>query len=498
MAEIPLIDVFAGPGGLNEGFSSLSDVQGRPIFRASGSYESDPVACETLALRAAVRAARRTTGAFPADYYRALRGEIPLAQLYASAEFRPFLKEAKGEVHRVELGVGTRDLTDPLIDEDLSAVNRGDTPWVLIGGPPCQAYSLAGRSRRKGDPSFATDSRHVLYREYLHIIRRFRPAVFVMENVKGMLSSEHDGGKVFQRILEDLAAPTGGLSYSIKSLVKASAGEITDPSEYVIRSEEYGIPQKRHRVILLGIRSDIVVNERLSLVPHGKSVTVDAAIGGLPRVRASLRPTSSDTPEAWRLALNKARAYAGMKPLSRVYTPSTGGHFVRAASDCAPSDQLTRWFHDPNIGGVVQHQGRGHMEQDLIRYAYLAQMGVREGRSLRLSDLPEDLLPKHKSAAAAGSPFADRFRVQIADDSSSTIVSHIAKDGHYYIHPDPKQMRSLTVREAARLQTFPDNYLFVGSRTHQYHQVGNAVPPLLARQVGEVVARLLGHDVGAD
>ena len=130
---------------------------------------------------------------------------------------------------------------------------------------------------------------------------------------------------------------------------------------------------------------------------------------------------------------------------------------------------------------------------DLYRYFYAACFAQVEGQSPKLEDFPTDLLPAHKNAkrAANGSPlFVDRFRVQLSDKPATTVTSHISKDGHYYIYPDPEQCRSLTVREAARLQTFPDNYFFCGPRTSQYVQVGNAVPPLLARQIAGIV-----HDV---
>ena len=132
------------------------------------------------------------------------------------------------------------------------------------------------------------------------------------------------------------------------------------------------------------------------------------------------------------------------------------------------------------------------MEMDLARYAYLATLAAH-GEAPRVADFPKDLRPKHKNLDVAGTPFTDRFKVQVWGKPSSTVVSHISKDGHYYIHPDADQMRSLTVREAARLQTFPDDYWFHGPRTMQFHQVGNAVPPLLALKIAERVADLLGQ-----
>jgi DNA (cytosine-5)-methyltransferase 1 len=168
---------------------------------------------------------------------------------------------------------------------------------------------------------------------------------------------------------------------------------------------------------------------------------------------------------------------------------SSGGKFIQ--SDMSMDEPLAAWYLDPNIGGVTLHETRSHMEPDLHRYLFASSFAREEMRSPKLRDFPQVLLPRHENVNSESTPFLDRFRVQLRNQPSTTIVSHIAKDGHYYIHPEPSQCRSLTVREAARLQTFPDNYFFEGNRTQQYHQVGNAVPPLLARKIAEIVLRLL-------
>jgi DNA (cytosine-5)-methyltransferase 1 len=147
---------------------------------------------------------------------------------------------------------------------------------------------------------------------------------------------------------------------------------------------------------------------------------------------------------------------------------------------------------DAKLKGVCNHATRSHIRADLHRYFFVSAFGLVHGRSPLLNDFPRALLPDHENVAAAlkETKFNDRFRVQVASRPATTITSHISKDGHYFIHPDPAQCRSLTVREAARLQTFPDNYFFEGERTAQYHQVGNAVPPLLAHQIAKIVAEI--------
>jgi DNA (cytosine-5)-methyltransferase 1 len=153
-------------------------------------------------------------------------------------------------------------------------------------------------------------------------------------------------------------------------------------------------------------------------------------------------------------------------------------------------DHLRAWFDDPRLRTTLHHETRGHIPDDLGRYIFSAAWTRAFGRAPKLENFPAFLQPEHRNRATGA--FADRFRTQVAERPSTTVTSHISKDGHYFIHPDPKQCRSLTVREAARLQTFPDNYFFCGPRTKQYHQVGNAVPPYLAYQIGQALLRLVG------
>lgn len=475
---IPVIDLFAGPGGLNEGFSSVTDAHSEPVFKTAASFEMESNAIATLRLRAAVRSLRRE-GRLPQVYYDFLNGRISRAQLDGDSAFAAALAEATDrEVFQIELGEATRHESDEVIQARVPA----DEPWVLIGGPPCQAYSLAGRSRRRGDETFYEDKKHFLFREYLHILDKFRPTVFVMENVKGLLSSRHSGQNMFDLIHSDLSL---GGDYEIRSLVVDN--KTPQPSDYVIRAENYGVAQRRHRVILLGIRSDSGVRIR-PLKPRSHT-TVDDVLGDLPKVRSWVSPRRSDSVDCWREARNQGREAAGLRSLHSE-PPGLGAAHAPYDSVGARTDAagLREWLVDPELSCLTLHEPRAHMLSDLVRYEYLAVRMRRDKEHPNVQELPQALRPAHKNLSSEKAPFLDRFKVQAGDAPSSTVASHIAKDGHYYIHPDPEQMRSLTVREAARLQSFPDNYFFCGNRTAQYHQVGNAVPPYLARQIGEQVA----------
>ena len=502
---VPVIDLFAGPGGLGEGFSSIVDGRGDQRFEVKVSVEKDEIAHKTLSLRALFRAFRK--GAIPDCYYDYVRGDITRAELFAHRSVPEGARVAASEAKCAELGVTPHKTVDGWISDALG----GAKEWVLIGGPPCQAYSIAGRARlRPTDPiKFENDKRHFLYTEYLRIIREFGPAVFVMENVKGMLTSKHGGSLIFDRILSDLRSPGNGFEYRVRSLVVD--GEVLEPQDFVIESENFGVPQSRHRVILFGIRSDLAASAanllrqpgRFLLKAIGGKVSVKQALAGMPALRSRLskEPDSQEVwlsvvksaPQGmkdWRLPIRTDLEAAMVRAWRKAANhDSFGGRFAEcevALGEAMPED-LRKWFHDPMLGGVLQHETRSHMRSDLHRYMFVACFAAMQKYSPKLQLFPPRLLPLHGNMDADSVPFLDRFRVQLAGEPATTVVSHIAKDGHYYIHFDPSQCRSLTVREAARLQTFPDNYFFEGNRTQQYWQVGNAVPPFLARKVAEVV-----------
>lgn len=515
--EIPVIDLFAGPGGLCEGFTSITDAYGNRRFRVRISVEKDTVAHRTLHLRAIFR--KFTPGQVPDAYYQYVRGEIDRATFLAHPEIRDVAALAAAEAKCAELGVTPVREVDSWIEKAL----QGSSKWVLIGGPPCQAYSLAGRSRMRGNDlaKFESDKRHFLYTEYLRIIDRFEPAVFVMENVKGMLNSQHGGLPIFDRILMDLRQPRLGLRYEIRSLVVQ--GNDLKPSDFVIEADDHGVPQSRHRVILFGIRSDVLASTpeltndpaKFLLKKQSNKISVLEALEGLPLLRSQLS-RGLDSRPAWlkavratpaQLTLWRDEARADVEDVMRSAIDraetlgSVGGRFLpsKFKFHAALPATLRKWYLDERLGGVLQHETRSHMATDLQRYLFAASFADARGYAPNLRQFPPKLLPDHGNVDAASIPFVDRFRVQVARLPSSTVVSHIAKDGHYYIHPDSGQCRSLTVREAARLQTFPDNYFFEGNRTEQYHQVGNAVPPLLSRKIAEVVLSVMdAHQVKSE
>ena len=567
MKTIAAVDLFAGPGGLNEGFSQFASPDVR--FDVRLSIEKDPVACRTLRLRAFYREFRDKP--VPLAFYEYIRGDSgKLKELQALPEWAIADNHVRqwtlGSAHGTAGFVSIQDLHQK-ISRALSGAKRD---WVLLGGPPCQAYSLIGRARMTGigakirvadDPGetekfrkqresvFATDHRHTLYREYLRVVAVHQPAVFVMENVKGILSArvpiggEGENGplkyaRVFEQIQKDLRDPwkalaedpdiaaltalnrefkRGAHAYKLFSFVlesKAALSGLEGP-DFVIRAEKYGVPQTRHRVIVLGVRDDISC-AHLPLTPATSSVSVRQMIEEMPLLRSgissdrdSVEKYGPDSPTSWRAAVKGEI----QKTLEAVEDPKLAKAIRQSLEDAeritcrgsdyvplrelllAVPDALRTLMTDRELGGVIQHHSRSHMASDLARYLYLsasaAKVDAKDQQTPTLDKWPKALLPKHANVRYQDRKrvvdgFVDRFRVQSWDRPASTITSHIQKDGHYFIHPDPAQCRSLTVREAARLQTFPDNYYFEGNRTQQFGQIGNAVPPYLARSVAAI------------
>ena len=493
---IPVIDLFAGPGGLGEGFSSLRDGRGNPVFQIVLSVEKERDAHKTLRLRSYVRKLLQLDGALPVEYMRYMERHDEQS-FEALIGHSPALWEAAGqEALCAELKQGDYTLAETGRERLGACGAERTTPWVLIGGPPCQAYSIVGRARRAHDSELDNDVKQELYKCYLAFIEELKPTVFVMENVKGLLSARHKGEGLFGRICDDMRH----LGYEICSLVTDNP---QSPRDYVVRAEEYGIPQKRHRVILLGIRSEGVA--RPDVLRPKKEIVLQEALAGIPRLRSDFSSRSQDMRSiSWEayvknaaIRLESTEEGAELAAiLDRVVSAELPTK-TRAAAVTGPAGRYDGWYRGRLDGAVlVNHESRSHLASDLDRYLFCAAYAEKYHTPAHIGDFPRALYPNHRNVQnlveGEEMKFADRFRVQLAGAPSTTITSHIAKDGHYYIHPQPEQCRSLTVREAARLQTFPDDYLFEGNRTAQYTQVGNAVPPLLAQQVAKVVSSYLG------
>lgn len=512
-----VVDLFAGPGGLAEGFSSVIS-GGERSFDIALSVEMEPAAHRTLTLRAFTRQFPHRR--LPKAYYRFVAGEISLEELRKKL---PEKWQAASE-EALCLELGPTEATGVVLSRIDEIRERSAGRTVLIGGPPCQAYSLVGRARNAGNEGYVPedDGRHFLYREYIRILERLRPAAFVMENVKGILSSSVAGDQIFERILEDLEN-VGHEEGGYTLLAMTPSGDVVSefsssnpsPRDFVVRAERHGVPQARHRVFVIGLRADVAAridtSEPRTVLESREEVSVRGVIGDLPRLRSGLSrgddeqiwheivfeaaselaelASRRDAPEALKASGKAFRSAKSTIKRSKRPLPRIGLAYDAKALPKNLPNELRNFLVDRKLPVLTHHETRGHMRSDLARYFFASVFAEANGRAARAADFPESLAPDHLSWTTG--KFADRFRVQTWDSPSTTITSHISKDGHYYIHPDPMQCRSLTVREAARLQTFPDNYIFLGNRTQQYVQVGNAVPPFLAKQIAEVLRKVL-------
>lgn len=388
-----VIDLFSGPGGLGEGFSSLN---GGASFNIAVSAEMEASAHKTLTLRAFFRLAQRLGDKRAIDSYYSFCN-------FEDAE-HPSLAHAKlwalasDEARQLELG---NPASDDVLNQIIKSKRLGGDDTVLIGGPPCQAYSHAGRARNKGKTDYvaAKDHRHYLYREYLKVLAKTKPAIFVMENVKGILSSSPGGTPIFHEILKDLTDPVRAIEdkdgpiYAIHSLTtstcfeKGMSPDEIDPRDFIIQAEHYGIPQERHRVILLGVRKD----RKFSVTALQKSspVSVRTAIGRLPRLRSQISPLRDDSPSNWVNAvasngrrLAKDALKADMNLLghrlfevsnnldSRLNNGALRVPVTKKTTDDRKPSAFMESIGDSNLLVWLNHQARSHMPSDLGRYVY--------------------------------------------------------------------------------------------------------------------------------
>jgi len=517
--SIKIIDLFAGPGGLGEGFSAFKTSNGNHPFSIAMSVEKEASAHMTLQLRAFYRKFREEK--IPDEYYEYVKDPAVCSRDELFSLYSEQSNEAISETLDIPRALGTKD-DDHIYSRLLGLKKSHKGPLVVIGGPPCQAYSLSGRSRNAGIKGYLAekDHRHFLYKEYLKVLATIEPDVFIMENVKGILSSRISNEFIFPSIVNDLKTPytilnkTRGKKYHIFALSRKpdDYNNLREPvyndlSAYTVRAEDYGVPQTRHRIILLGISVDLD-DEPDTLRREHCCPSIDTVISGMPHLRSGLSK-AKDNYEEWVKTIsfvgNNINSRTNSREQIRLINNALieasknterGGRFVSSYNIGVKQGYkgpLKDWYHDPMLKGFLNHETRGHIKDDLARYLWsstYAQLNSDRPRpSPKASEFPGFLAPNHKNWASG--KFADRFRVQVQGSPATTITSHISKDGHYFIHYDPSQCRSLTVREVARIQTFPDNYFFEGNRTQQYVQVGNAVPPYLAKQIANIVFSVL-------
>jgi DNA (cytosine-5)-methyltransferase 1 len=495
--NIQFIDLFCGAGGLGEGFKQAG-------FNSAIHIDSDKWAIDTVRLR---------------EIYYQLKSQKKLDTYYES------IKESNGllspelfqDNDSIDMDAVMSKASHLRINESsikslimtIKTSHNNNCSSVIIGGPPCQAYSLAKRSRMRkpliglmGDDlvqakdehktrieKYLTDKRHALFEHYLKIIYDIKPAAFVYENVPGILTAEKKSGKkstdkIINLFNEDLNKKAGGYEFiSVDSPEHSQIplgidDETRNFKDFIVDSSDYGIPQKRKRFILIGIRKDLANNQRCDFREIFHSAVLQYKVTEQVRVKDAIM----DLP-----AINSGQ----------------GNDFFLKGEYGTNSSDYSNELACPDLGGIINHFARKHMASDLDRYRFFAEYADKNKMNATLHTLVEknkSLLPEHESAKDVLSDntekkksarYIDRFKVQLKEKPASTITAHIAKDGHAFIHPSIEQNRSLTVREAARLQSFPDDYAFCGPRTEQFKQVGNAVPVILAKVIAMGIKKVL-------
>lgn len=404
------IDVFSGAGGLSEGFFHCN-------FNPIAHVEMNRNAAETLVTRSCYYYLKENNKL--EEYYQYIRGNITKNELYGYVP-EGVLKSVINE----EISNKTYKNIFKKIDKIMKQDGIRDVD-VLIGGPPCQAYSLVGRSSTQG--KMKDDLRNELYIQYARFLIKYQPKMFVFENVPGMLTA--GDGLFWSRIKKRLKT----VGYNIK--------------HKLINAHDFGVLQNRKRIIIIGWRKDLEL-----CYPDFLKVETDATVADILDDLPFLEPGETDNEYA--KEPNKYLLQMG----------------IRKANDV-----------------LTDHQTRNIRDVDRDIYRIAIKMWNNGHKRLCYTDLPEHLQFHNNNTA-----FLDRFKVVEGDmESAHTMLAHISKDGHYYIHPDIKQARSLSVREAARIQSFPDDFYFEGSRTAKFVQIGNAVPPLMAKGIASSIENLL-------
>jgi len=413
MLQKTFIDLFAGTGGLSEGFV-------RKGFIPAAHVEMDKNACLTLKTRIAYHYLN-------ANNRNEIYGEYLIGKISREELYKQVPRELLDTVINVEISESNLNMIFENIMKNLHKLGYEHVD-IIVGGPPCQAYSLIGRAR---DPNGKKDDlRNYLYRLYMKFLEFFNPSLFVFENVPGLLSARN--GKFLNDIM--LLFNDAGYEFDYK----------------IHNAYDFGVLQKRKRVIFIGWLKKLGLiypdYERESNGYLVKDLLID-----LPPLRPGERMQYGD-------------------------------YYVTS-----PTKYLKRYGLRNKNDLLIHHDTRPHNKRDLKIYKMAIETWQRERKRLKYTDIPREYRT-HKNTRS----FLDRYKV-VANDLpySHTVTAHIAKDGHYYIHPDIHQIRSLSVREAARLQSFPENYYFEGSRTSQFMQIGNAVPPLMAEKIAEKLRQML-------
>lgn len=394
------IDLFSGAGGLSEGFIQCG-------FLPVAHVELDSNACKTIETRLIYHKLKKEGNL--AHYYEYLKGSInrdDFIEVHGDKKtLASVLNHSIGKDNKVIFESIDGNLNDGKID-------------LIIGGPPCQAYSLVGRARDK--EGMKNDPRNLLYKEYAKFMKRYRPKIFVFENVIGLITA--DKGRYFKNMQSYFKRIGYELDYTI------------------LKSEEFGVLQKRRRIILIGWRKGLEF-EYPKFAKVKKQYTLQEIFSDLKKINP------------------------GEQENITAYTGST-------------TEYLNEFGLRNGTDFVTQHIARPHNERDLSIYRIAIDKWLSNKERLKYPDLPKNL-KTHKNEKS----FLDRFKVVDINGLSHTMVAHIAKDGHHYIYPALTQVRSISVREAARIQSFPDDYYFEGGRTAAFRQIGNAVPPLMAKEI---------------